>query len=51
MLKLKEVNENNRKKGTKVMRARKARALQSVNMPEEREVWFVIDTGEVAAVA
>eukprot|EP00580_Thalassiosira_gravida_P020065 CAMPEP_0201674508 /NCGR_PEP_ID=MMETSP0494-20130426/37271_1 /ASSEMBLY_ACC=CAM_ASM_000839 /TAXON_ID=420259 /ORGANISM="Thalassiosira gravida, Strain GMp14c1" /LENGTH=516 /DNA_ID=CAMNT_0048156675 /DNA_START=316 /DNA_END=1866 /DNA_ORIENTATION=+ len=48
---LKDVNENNRKKGTKVMRARKARALQSVNMPEEREVWFVIDTGEVAAVA
>ncbi|KAL7536380.1 hypothetical protein ACHAXR_007128 [Thalassiosira sp. AJA248-18] len=37
--------------GKKEMRVRKARVLQSVNMPEEREVWFVIDTGEVFAVA
>lgn len=35
----------------KEMRARKARMLQSLNMPEERDVWFVIDTGDVAAVA
>ena len=33
------------------VRLRKARVLQSVNMEkEEREVWYVIDTGEVLAV-
>ena len=35
----------------KELRMRKARILQSVNMPEKgREVWFVIDTGDVLAV-
>jgi hypothetical protein len=35
----------------KELRMRKARILQSVNMPGKgREVWFVIDTGEVLAV-
>ena len=45
------MKEKNKKQNKKVMRVRKARILQSVNMPDEREVWYVIDTGEVAAVA
>jgi hypothetical protein len=35
----------------KTMRVRVARVLQSVNMPEDREVEFVIDTGDVTVVA
>ena len=43
--------KNVRQAKKKELRMRKARILQSVNMPEKgREVWFVIDTGEVLAV-
>jgi hypothetical protein len=34
-----------------MMRVREARILQSVNMPEDREVQFVVDAGDVVVVA
>ena len=34
-----------------MMRVREARILQSVNMPEDREVQFVVDVGDVVVVA
>lgn len=42
-------DQNNPKNTTKKnwIRVRIARVLQSVNMPKDREVRFVIDTGEV----
>lgn len=35
----------------KMMRVREARILQLVNMPAEREVQFIVDTGDVLIVA
>ncbi|KAL9190804.1 hypothetical protein ACHAXT_000510 [Thalassiosira profunda] len=40
-----------RKPAQREMRVRKARVLQSVNTPAEREVYFVIDTGHVVAIS
>jgi hypothetical protein len=34
-----------------MMRVREARILQLVNMPADREVQFVVDTGDVMVVA
>ena len=45
-------NRSSSRTKKKDLRLRKARILQSVDMPENgREVWFVIDTGEVLAVS
>jgi len=45
-------NRSSNRTKKKDLRLRKARILQSVDMPENgREVWFVIDTGEVLAVS
>ena len=38
-------------KGEKTVRVRKARILQSVNLPPKREVWYTIDTAGVDAIA
>ena len=43
-------NGQQQQQRAKELRVRKARILQSVNMPVEREVLFVIDTGEVLVV-
>ena len=46
------IEKNDGKIGKRIVRRlRHARVLQSVNMPQEREVCFVIDTGEVTVVS